>query len=82
MPARAEEVQHAKEEGVEFMFLVAPLEFFADDKGWVRAVRMQRMELGEPDASGRRRPVPVKGSEFELPCYIAAWAVGTSAIRC
>ena len=79
MPARSEEVKHAEEEGVEFMFLVAPLELLGDDKGWVRAVRMQRMELGEPDASGRRRPVPVKGSEFELPCDIAVVAVGTSA---
>lgn len=79
MPARIEEAKHAEEEGVEFMFLVAPLELFGDSQGWVRAVRMQRMELGEPDASGRRRPVPVKGSEFELPCDIAVVAVGTSA---
>ncbi|MCX5787603.1 MAG: NADPH-dependent glutamate synthase [Elusimicrobia bacterium] len=79
MPARAEEVKHAEEEGIEFLFLVAPLEFLGDAKGWVRAVRMQRMELGEPDASGRRRPVPVKGSEFELPCDIGVVAVGTSS---
>ena len=79
MPARAEEIKHAEEEGVEFMFLVAPLELLGDEKGWVRAVRMQRMELGEPDASGRRRPVPVAGSEFELPAEIAVVAVGTSA---
>ncbi|MFH1619745.1 MAG: NADPH-dependent glutamate synthase [bacterium] len=79
MPARIEEIKHGEEEGVELMFLVAPLELLGDSQGWVRAVRMQRMELGEPDASGRRRPVPVKGSEFELPCDIAVVAVGTSA---
>ena len=79
MPARIEEVHHAEQEGVEFMFLVNPLELLGDQQGWVRAVRMQRMELGEPDASGRRRPVPVKGSEFELPCDIAIVAVGTKA---
>ena len=79
MPARLEEVKHAEQEGVEFLFLVAPLELLGDAQGWVRAVRMQRMELGEPDASGRRRPVPVAGSEFELPCDVAIVAVGTSA---
>lgn len=79
MPARLEEVHHAEQEGVEFMFLVAPLEILGDDKGWVRGVRMQRMELGEPDKSGRRRPVPVEGSEFELPADIVVVAVGTKA---
>ena len=79
MPARAEEVKHAKEEGIEFMFLVAPLEILGDEKGWVRGVKLQKMELGEPDKSGRRRPVPVAGSEFELPCDIAIVAVGTAA---
>ena len=79
MPARVEEVAHSEQEGVELMFLVAPLELLGDERGWVRAVRLERMELGEPDASGRRRPVPVKGSEFELPCDIAIVAVGTSA---
>ncbi len=79
MPARAEEVKHAMEEGVEFVFLVAPLEILGDDDGWVRAVRLQRMELGEPDASGRRRPVPVKGSEYELEADIVIVAVGTAA---
>jgi len=78
LPARAEEVKHAEEEGVEFMFLVAPLAIVGDEQGWVRAVRLQRMELGEPDASGRRRPVPVAGSEFELPCELAIVAIGTS----
>ena len=79
MPARAEEVKHAQEEGVEFMFLVSPTELLGDDNGWVKGVRLQKMDLGEPDASGRRRPVPIKGSEFELPSEIAIVAVGTSA---
>lgn len=79
MPARIEEVHHAQQEGVEFMFLVAPLELLGDSQGWVRGVRLQRMELGAPDASGRRRPVPVNGSEFELPAGIVIVAVGTEA---
>jgi len=79
MPARAEEFHHAEQEGVEFMFLAAPLEVLGDEAGWVRGVRLQRMELGEPDASGRRRPVPVAGSEFEIPANIAVVAVGTRA---
>ena len=77
MPAREEEIHHAEEEGIVFEFLVAPLEIFGGDDGWVRAVRLQRMELGEPDASGRRRPVPIEGSEFELPADIAVIAIGT-----
>jgi glutamate synthase (NADPH/NADH) small chain len=79
MPARLEEVKHAKEEGIEFMTLTNPLEFLGDEKGWLRGVRCQRMELGEPDASGRRRPVPVPGSEFEVPISVAIIAIGTSA---
>jgi len=79
MPARVEEVQHAKEEGIELMFLVSPLEIFATDDGWVRSVRLQRMELGSPDASGRRRPVPIEGSEFELAADILIVAIGTRA---
>lgn len=79
LPARAEEVKHAKEEGVEFHFLVAPLEILGDDKGWVRAIRFQKMELGEPDSSGRRRPVALAGSEFELPCELVIVAIGTAA---
>ena len=79
MPARVEEIAHAEEEGIEFQFLVAPLEILGDEQGWVRAVTLQRMELGEPDDSGRRRPVPVPGSEFELPCEIAIVALGTVA---
>ncbi|MGQ9649929.1 MAG: NADPH-dependent glutamate synthase [Phycisphaerae bacterium] len=79
MPARVEEVKHAEEEGIKFEFLVNPVEILGDDKGWVRAVRCQRMELGEPDASGRRRPVPVKDSEFEVPCQVFIEAIGTKA---
>jgi glutamate synthase (NADPH/NADH) small chain len=79
MPARLEEIGHAEEEGIDFQYLIAPLEILGDEKGWVRAVRLQRMELGEPDASGRRRPVPVPGSEFELPCHIVVVALGTTA---
>jgi glutamate synthase (NADPH/NADH) small chain len=79
LPARAEEIHHAEQEGIEFHFLVAPLEILGDEQGWVRGVRLRRMALGEPDASGRRRPVPLPGSEFELPCDIVIVAVGTAA---
>jgi glutamate synthase (NADPH/NADH) small chain len=79
MPARVEEVKHAEEEGIRFEMLVNPIEIKGDEKGWVRAVRCQRMELGEADASGRRRPVPVAGSEFEIPCEIFIEAIGTKA---
>jgi len=79
MPARIEEIHHAEEEGIEFMFLVAPLEILGDEDGWIRAVRMQRMKLGEPDSSGRRRPVPIQRSEFELEADIAVVAIGTRA---
>jgi glutamate synthase (NADPH/NADH) small chain len=79
MPARAEEVKHAKQEGINFQVLTAPIEFLSDGKGWLNAARCQRMELGEPDASGRRRPVPIQGSEFDLPLSVAIIAIGTSA---
>ncbi len=79
MPARAEEVKHAREEGIEFHMLTSPVEFLPDGVGWLGAVRCVRMELGEPDASGRRRPVPVAGSEFEIPLSVAVIAIGTSA---
>ena len=79
MPARIEEVIHAEEEGVKFQLLTNPLEILGDENGWVRALRCQRMELGEPDASGRRRPVPVAGSEFEVPCEAVIEAIGTRA---
>jgi len=79
MPARIEEVKHAKEEGIEFHVLTAPVEFLSDGKGWLTAARCQKMELGEPDASGRRRPVPIQGSEYDLPLTVAVIAIGTSA---
>jgi glutamate synthase (NADPH) small chain len=79
MPARAEEVHHAQQEGIDFQMLTAPVEFLSDGKGWLTAARCVRMELGEPDASGRRRPVPKAGSEFDLPLSVAIIAIGTSA---
>lgn len=79
MPARIEEVKHAKQEGIEFQVLAAPIEFLSDGKGWLSAARCQKMELGEPDASGRRRPVPIAGSEYEVPLSVAVIAIGTSA---
>jgi glutamate synthase (NADPH) small chain len=79
MPARKEEVKHAQQEGIEFRVLTNPIEFLDDGKGWLNAVRCMRMELGEADASGRRRPVPVEGSEFDLPLSVAVIAIGTGA---
>lgn len=78
MPARLEEVRHAKEEGVEFLTLHNPVEYLADEKGRVRAMRLQRMELGEPDASGRRSPVPVEGDISEVPVDEVIVSVGVS----
>jgi len=79
MPARVEEIKHAKEEGIEFLILTAPLAIIGDSNGWVTALSCQKMELGEPDASGRRKPVPVEGSEFEITADVIINAVGTSA---
>ena len=76
LPARREEVHHAQQEGVRFELLVAPLEVLGKD-GWVSGLRCQRMELGEPDASGRRRPVAVAGSEFTIDCDMVVVAIGT-----
>lgn len=78
LPARAEEVHHAHEEGVKFAMLTNPVEILSDDKGWVRAVRCIRMELGEADESGRRSPVPVPGSEFEIETETVIMSLGTS----
>ena len=78
-PARAEEVHHAEQEGVEFHWLTAPVAILDDGKGGVRGMRCMRMELGEPDASGRRRPVPVKGSEFDFEADQVVYAIGTNA---
>lgn len=78
LPARKEEVHHAHEEGVEFQMLTNPVEILADENGWVRAVKCIKMELGEPDDSGRRSPVPVEGSEFEIPAETVIMSLGTS----
>ena len=78
LPARAEEVHHAKEEGVCFRLLCNPVEILGDEKEWVRAIRCVRMELGEPDASGRRRPVEVPGSAFEMEADMVIMSIGTS----
>ncbi|HXV20719.1 MAG TPA: NADPH-dependent glutamate synthase [Desulfuromonadales bacterium] len=79
MPARAEEIHHAREEGVEFILLTSPLSISGDKQGWARALRCQRMELGAPDASGRRRPVPVPGDVFDLEVDVVVNALGTRA---
>ncbi len=76
MPARIEEIKHAEEEGIEFNLLVAPKQINGDEKGWVKSMDCIRMELGEPDASGRRRPVPIKGSEFTMEVDTVVLALG------
>jgi glutamate synthase (NADPH/NADH) small chain len=78
LPAREEEVKHAEEEGIEFHFLTTPVRYLGDDKGRVKAMECLRMELGEPDASGRRRPVPVEGSEFTTAVDMVVVAIGQS----
>jgi glutamate synthase (NADPH/NADH) small chain len=78
-PARVEEVHHAEEEGVQFHWLTSPVEILPDSNGGVRALRCVKMELGEPDASGRRKPVVVTGSEFEFACDSVVFAIGTNA---
>jgi len=78
LPARAEEVHHAKEEGIIFKLLTNPVEILQDENGWVRGIRVIKMELGEPDASGRRRPIPIEGSEYEIECDTVIMALGTS----
>ena len=82
MPARVEEVGHAKEEGVEFRLLQNPTRIFGDDHGCVTAIECLKYELGEPDDSGRRRPVPIKGSEFRLDvdCVIVAIGNGSNPL--
>ena len=79
MPARKEEVKHARQEGVEFRMLTNPEEFIGDEKGWLTGARCVQMELGEPDASGRRSPVEIKGSDFILPAHLVIIGVGTAA---
>lgn len=78
LPARKEEVGHAKEEGIIFNLLTNPTEILEDENGWVKGITCIRMELGEPDASGRRRPIPVEGSEFQIDCDTVIMALGTS----
>ena len=78
LPARREEVEHAMEEGIIFKFLTNPLEILGNDQGWVAGARCQEMALGEPDASGRRRPVAVEGSEFDIELDCVIMALGTS----
>ncbi len=78
LPARREEVEHAMEEGIEFKFLTNPVEITGDDKGWVNGLICRQMELGEPDESGRRRPVPVEGSDFKIDTDCVIMALGTS----
>ncbi|HRW52634.1 MAG TPA: NADPH-dependent glutamate synthase [Phycisphaerae bacterium] len=79
MPARREEVHHAEQEGIEFRMLTAPLRIIGDEKRWVRGLECQRMELGEPDDSGRRRPMAIPGSEFVIDCDVVIEAIGTRA---
>jgi glutamate synthase (NADPH/NADH) small chain len=79
MPARIEEIHHAKEEGIEFLLLAAPLKILGDENGWVKGLLCQRMKLGEPDASGRRRPVPIEGETFILEVDVVVNAIGTRA---
>ena len=78
MPARLEEVKHAKEEGIEFLTLHNPLEYIADEKGALKQVVLQKMELGEPDASGRRSPQPIPGATETIDIDMAVVAVGVS----
>jgi len=79
MPARRLEIEHARQEGIEFNFLVQPQEFVGSEDGFVKKLKCLRCELGEPDSSGRRRPVAVKGSDFEINCDMAVIAIGLAA---
>ncbi len=76
MPARKEEIEHAKEEGIEFKLLTNPVEVLGDEKGWVKGIKCVKMELGEPDKSGRRRPVVIEGSEYEIELENVIIAIG------
>jgi glutamate synthase (NADPH/NADH) small chain len=79
MPARIEEIKHAKEEGVEFIMLTAPIGIGGNDAGWVASLRCQKMELGAPDESGRRKPIPLAGTEYDIQVDVVVNAVGTRA---
>ncbi|MBQ3755247.1 MAG: FAD-dependent oxidoreductase, partial [Clostridia bacterium] len=78
MPAREEEIKHAEEEGVIFNHLQNPVEILGDENGSVRGIRIIKMELGEPDESGRRSPVPIEGSEYDIECDEVIVALGTT----
>ena len=78
LPARKEEVHHAKEEGIVFDVLTNPVEIIADSDENVKAVKVIKMELGEPDEKGRRKPIEIKGSEYEIPCDMVIMALGTT----
>jgi len=78
LPARVEEIHHAKEEGIVFNLLCNPTEIVGDERGWVKAMKCVRMQLGEPDASGRRRPVVIPDSEFVLETDMVIMSIGTS----
>jgi glutamate synthase (NADPH/NADH) small chain len=78
LPARLEEVENAEEEGIIFDYLTLPVRLIGDERGWLAEIECLRMELGEPDDSGRRRPIPVPGSEFRLPADASVCAIGNS----
>lgn len=77
LPARNEEIRHAEEEGIKFKLLNNPIRYIGDDNGWVKGVECVRMKLGEPDKTGRRRPVPIEGSEFKIDCDLVVVSIGT-----
>lgn len=79
MPARAEEIEHAEQEGVQMCFLLSPIEIHGDEDGWVRSMTCRRMELGEPDETGRRRPVPIEGKHCRIDCDTVIVAIGSKA---
>jgi glutamate synthase (NADPH/NADH) small chain len=79
MPARIDEIHHAEQEGVQFQFLTTPIRFIGDENNWVRAMECLKMELGEPDASGRRRPIPIEGSNYEIEVDTVVVAIGNSS---
>ena len=76
MPARAEEAHHAEEEGIDFRLLTNPVRIIGDENGWVKGIECVKMELGEPDASGRRRPVEIKGSNYVIDVDVVIIAIG------
>ena len=78
LPARAEEVHHAKEEGIQFQLLCNPVEIIGNEQGWVKKMKVQRMQLGQPDASGRRKPMPIENDYFEVEADLVIVSIGTS----